>query len=209
MEALPRLIVITDWRLPRAQLFEAVAALAPMGPSVAVQLRAPGASGRQLWEDGRAISDLLRPHGAALFVNGRLDVALALDAHLHLPGHSLHVAEARRHLPAGRRISVAIHPGETSRAVGADLALVSPVWSPGSKPEDTRPPLGPEGFQDLARALSCPAYALGGVTASRAATLGPAAAGVAVVSAVLQAPSPREAAIALLRPLPAPSPTRT
>lgn len=201
MEALPRLIVITDWRLPRAQVLGAIADLAALGPQVAVQLRAPGASGRRLWEDGQALSHLLRPHRVPLFVNGRLDVALALGAHLHLPAAELSPAAIRPHLPAGRRISVALHPGEEHRAAGADLALLSPVWSPGSKPDDTRPTLGPEGFAQLAAQLPCPAYALGGVTAPRAASLGTHARGLAVVSAVLAAAAPREAARALLEAL--------
>lgn len=201
MEALPRLIVITDWRLPRRQVLDAIADLAPLGPLVAVQLRAPGASGRQLWEDGRELRELLRPHGAHLFVNGRLDVALALGAHLHLPSRELAATEVRPHLPADRLISVAIHPGEEARAEGADLALVSPVWSPGSKPDDTRPPLGPEGFARVAGRLPCPAFALGGVDAARVATLGSEAYGAAVVSAVLTAPSPRRAARSLIERL--------
>jgi len=201
MEALPRLIVITDWSLPREQVFSAVAAIAPLGPAVGVQLRAPDAGGRRLWEDGRRLLGLLRPHGASLFVNGRLDVALALGAHLHLPSTGLSVEEVRPHLPSGCRVSVAIHPGEEVRARGAELALVSPVWSPGSKPGDTRPPLGPEGFFSLAARLPCPAFALGGVTAERVPLLGGRAQGVAVVSAVLAAPSPRDAASALLEAL--------
>lgn len=201
MAALPRLIVITDWRLPRAQVLAAVKAIAPLGPQVAVQLRAPGVAGRRLWEDGKALLELLRPHGAALFMNGRLDVALALGAHLHLPTAELAATEVRPHLPADHLISVAVHPGEEARAAGADLALVSPVWSPGSKPDDTRPPLGPEGFASLAARLPCRAFALGGVTAARVASLGSQAQGVAVVSAVLEAPSPDLAARELVQAL--------
>ena len=78
---------------------------------------------------------------------------------------------------------------EAHRAVGADLALVSPVFPPGSKPEDTRPTLGPEGFRRLAAALPCPALALGGITPERASRL-TGAAGFAVISAVLEAEDP-------------------
>jgi thiamine-phosphate pyrophosphorylase len=106
----------------------------------------------------------------------------------------------RPHLPEGRLVSVAVHDEqEARRARGADLALVSPVFPPGSKPDDTRPTLGPEGFRKLASALPCPALALGGITPERALLLG-GAAGFAVISGVLEAEEPGAAARALCRP---------
>ena len=79
---------------------------------------------------------------------------------------------------------------EAARAAGADLALVSPVFETSSKPGAV--PLGPDGFARLAKALPCPAYALGGITAARLAQL-PAAAGAAVISSVLHADDPAAA----------------
>ncbi|NOJ90111.1 thiamine phosphate synthase, partial [Myxococcus xanthus] len=106
--------------------------------------------------------------------------------------------DVRPHLPAGRWISAAVHDMAEARAArGADLALVSPVFAPGSKPGDTRPSLGPEGFSALAAALPCPALALGGITPARAVTL-PDAAGFAVISSVLEADDPTAAARSLL-----------
>jgi thiamine-phosphate pyrophosphorylase len=94
-------------------------------------------------------------------------------------------------------VSVAVHDAEEARrARGADLALVSPVFSPGSKPGDTRPTLGPEGFRALASALPCPALALGGITPESALLLG-GAAGFAVISGVLEAEDPGAAVRAL------------
>jgi thiamine-phosphate pyrophosphorylase len=195
----PRLVVITDWKLPRERLLGAVARALEAGPEVAVQHRHPEAPARLFLEEARLLAEVCRARGRALFVNGRLDVALLVGAHLHLPAGGLRPEEVRPHLPAGRQVSVAVHDEREARAArGADLALVSPVFSPGSKPGDTRPTLGPEGFHALARALPCPALALGGVTPERAARL-EGAAGFAVISAVLEAENPAEAARRLLR----------
>jgi thiamine-phosphate pyrophosphorylase len=196
--ALPRLLVITDWALPRSRLLGALERALAAGPGVAVQHRHPEAPGRLFLEEARALAALCRAHGAPLFVNGRLDVALLVDAHLHLPAGGLLPEDVRPHLPPGRQVSVAVHDAHEARlARGADLALVSPVFSPGSKPGDTRAPLGPEGFGALAARLPCPALALGGLTPERAARV-PGAAGVAVISAVLEAEDPTAAARALL-----------
>jgi thiamine-phosphate pyrophosphorylase len=197
--AAPRLIVITDWRLPRARLLAALERALEAGPEVAVQHRHPEASARTFLEEARVLAQLCHARGNPLFVNGRLDVALLVGAHLHLPAQGPTEEDVRPHLPAGRQISVAVHDDDEARhARGADLALVSPVYAPGSKPGDTRPPLGPAGFQALAASLSCPALALGGISPDRAALL-PGAYGFAVISAVLEAKDPAAVAQALLR----------
>lgn len=204
MAGLPRLLVITDWRLPRARLLAALEQALEAGPEVAVQHRHPEAPARLFLEEARLLAELCRARGRALFVNGRLDVALLVGAHLHLPAQGLTPEDVRPHLPPGRWVSVAVHDAHEARAArGADLALVSPVFSPGSKPGDTRPTLGPEGFRALAAQLPCPALALGGVTPERAALL-EGAAGYAVISAVLEAENPQETARAYagLRRLP-------
>ncbi|MFY0566655.1 thiamine phosphate synthase [Archangium lansingense] len=190
-------MVITDWRLPRERLLTALERALEVGPQVAVQHRHPEAPTRQFLEEARLLAELCRARGNPLFVNGRLDVALLVGAHLHLPAAGLTPAGIRPHLPPGRQVSVAVHDEqEARRAQGANLALVSPVFSPGSKPEDTRPTLGPEGFRKLAAALPCPALALGGLTPERASLL-TGAAGFAVISAVLEAEDPAAVARAL------------
>ncbi|HEX8433476.1 thiamine phosphate synthase [Archangium sp.] len=196
---LPRLMVITDWRLPRARLLAALERALEVGPQVAVQHRHPEATAREFLEEARLLSGLCHARGNPLFINGRLDVALLVGAHLHLPAGGLTPEDVRPHLPTGRLVSVAVHDAqEARRARGADLALVSPVFSPGSKPGDTRPTLGPEGFRALASALPCPALALGGITPESALLLG-GATGFAVISGVLEAEDPGAAARALVR----------
>jgi thiamine-phosphate pyrophosphorylase len=187
---LPRLILITDWRIP--DLLQRVELAIDAGPEVAVQHREPGAAVRTFLEHARALAAICERRQRALFVNGRLDVAIALGAHLHLPAGGMTAAEARPHLLGGW-ISVAVHnEAEARTADGADFALVSPVNRPGSKADDRRPPLGAEGFLALSRLLPCPAYALGGMAPASISSLAPP--GAAVISAVLGSEDPRQAA---------------
>ena len=198
---LPRLIVITDWALGEGVLLPRLAAALSLGPPVAVQHRHPEALGRQFFDEARRVGDLAAKAGCAFFVNGRLDVALATRAHLHLPANGLALSDVRPHLPAGCLVSVAVHDeAQAAAAAGADLALVAPVFAPGSKRDDARPPLGAGGFARLAGLLPCPAYALGGVSALSAASLR-GAAGAAAISSVLHAADPKSAAAAILAAL--------
>jgi thiamine-phosphate pyrophosphorylase len=189
------LLLITDWSLGSDALLARLDDALHAGPGIAVQHRHPGATDRALFDEGLLLRSLCHRHGAPLFVNGRIDLALALDAHLHCTSSSLEPRIARPLLP-GRLISTVVHDVHDS-VEGADAALVSPVFPPGSKPDDRRTPLGPEGFLKIARALACPAIALGGITpGNRGQVDAPA---VAVISAVLHAVDPRAAAQALLR----------
>ena len=192
MIGLPKLVVITDWSLGEERLFARLQPALAAHRFVAVQHRNPAATARTYFEQGQRLKALCDRLGAPLFVSARLDVALALETHLHLPGWALGAAQVRGRLPAGRWLSVAVHnEEEAGRARGADLALVSPVFATASKPAVA--PLGPEGFARLAQAVGCPAYALGGLTPARLSTL-PGAAGAAVISAVLAAEDPAAAA---------------
>ena len=197
---LPRLVLITDWEMGERALLAALEDVVPLGMAVAIQHRHPGAEGGELLREARLLATRCERFGVPLFVNERLDVALLVGAHLHLPARGPDVSDVRRLVPEGKWISVAVHDErEAERARGADLALVSPVFGAGSKPDDARPRLGPDEFARLARRLECPAFALGGVDAERARTLPPElTAGVAAISAVLRAPRPRDAAQALL-----------
>jgi len=198
------LLVVTDWTLGEDRLLGVLERIAALGPRVALQHRHPGAPTRTFLAHARTLAALCGRRGNPLFVNGRLDVALLVGAHLHLPVDAPTPAQVRAHLPPGRWVSASVHDAaELERARGADLVLVSPVFPPGSKPTDARPPLGPAGYAQLRSLARCPALALGGMTVERLAELG-SVDGVAVQSAVLRAVDPVSVASALLARLPQP-----
>jgi thiamine-phosphate pyrophosphorylase len=182
---IPPLVVITDWSLGEAALCSKLEAALGAGCPMAVQHRHPEATARAYFEEGTRLKALCDRFGAPLFVSGRLDIALALGTHLHLPARALRPRDVRQALPAGRWISAAVHDeAEAASAAGADLALVSPVFPTRSKPSATA--LGLEGLARLTARLDCPAWALGGVSVERLAGLKRAA----VISAVLEADDP-------------------
>lgn len=199
-----RLLLVTDWSMGEQRLLAALKEACALGPEVAVQHRHPDAPTRPFLAEARTLAALCARVGNPLFINGRLDVALLVGAHLHLPVDAPTPAEVRPHLPPGRWVSAAVHDeAELERASGADLLLLSPVFTPSSKSGSPRPTLGREGYARLRAVSACPTLALGGIRAELLAALGPVE-GVAVQAAVLRAADPRGAAEALLRALQGP-----
>src|SRR5207245_10385649 len=94
----------------------------------AVQLRHKDLPGRPLLALAERLRAATARTGALLFVNDRLDVALAAGADgVQLGTGSVPVDVARRLLPPGALVGVSTHaPGEAATA--ADFALFGPVW---------------------------------------------------------------------------------
>jgi thiamine-phosphate pyrophosphorylase len=166
------------------------AALAAGAP--AVQLRAKAASARELLELGRAVLPAACERRALLFVNDRLDVALALGADgVHLGDDDLPLAAARRAAPHGFLIGASADDPEVARRLvndGADYIGCGTVYATTTKP-DVGEVIGLEGLDRVARAVDVPVVGIGGITVERAAEVAARtrAAGVAVVSAVMRA----------------------
>jgi thiamine-phosphate pyrophosphorylase len=82
---------------------------------------------------------------------------------------------------------------------GADYVGVSPVFATATK-ADHAPPLGLEGLRAIRAAVGIPLVAIGGIHVENArAVIRAGANGLAVVSAIVSAESPRAAAAALRR----------
>jgi len=166
------------------------AALAAGAP--AVQIRAKDASARDLLELGRRVLPAARASGALLFVNDRLDVALALGADgVHLGPDDIPVAAARRAAPPGFLIGASADDPEVARklvADGANYIGCGAVYATATKP-DAGDVIGLDGLDRVARAVDVPVVGIGGITVERAAEVAmhTAADGVAVVGAIMKA----------------------
>ena len=149
-----------------------------------LQLREPDLSGRELEQLAAEMRELTRNSGTRLFINSRLDVALAVGADgLHLRADDISVRDARRACERANRpemlISISCHSGdEVAQAAreGADWAVFAPVFE-----KDGRPGVGVHRLREaVGKAGSMPVLALGGVTLHRAGQcLAVGAAGVA------------------------------
>ena len=198
-----RVLVVTDAALAGGRTVAQVVDLALAAGARAVQLRNKGDAPRRLLEVGRELRARTSAAGALLFVNDRLDVALALDADgVHLGPNDLPVAAARSVAPTLLIGRSADDPEAARRAVldGADYIGCGTVYATSTK-ADAGEVIGLEGLARVAAAVSVPVVGIGGITTARAVEVaGTGAAGVAVVGAVMAAADPGEAVRQLMAP---------
>jgi len=199
----PVLCLVTNREVSSLPLPEAVAQAVEGGVDW-IQIRERASSDAELLELSQQISDAARNAGPVkIWMNGRLDIALAIHADgLHLGSGSIPAEQAASFLASLKgqdpklALSLATHSiqeTEQARQWGVDCVQLAPVYIPLSKPA-SRAPLGLEG---LARATqkAPPLLAQGGITPERCAPLIKAGCGgVAVTGAILQGPQPLLAA---------------
>ncbi|HEU4587081.1 MAG TPA: thiamine phosphate synthase [Gemmatimonadales bacterium] len=197
---LPRLHAVTDAAvLALDDLGVRAAALASAGSAIALHVRDRAATGRALAAAAQRLAALARPAEAAVFVNGRPDLAAAIGGHgVQLAADDLAPAAARRLLPQGW-IGRSVHSraeAEAAQREGADYLLVGSVFETPSHPG--RAPAGLELVRDCA-ALGLPVIAIGGMTPARAVEAREAGAwGVAAIRGLWLAPDPARAAMEFL-----------
>jgi len=192
-----RLYVVTDRHEAVGRDLEAIVAAAAQGGAGAIQLREKDLSARDLYALGARLQTALTPYGVPLLINDRLDVALALDAAgVHLAGHSLPTAAARRVLGTGKLLGVSTHSVEEARCAaedGADFIVFGPVFTTPSKVA-YGPPQGLQHLTAVVRAVHIPVLAIGGIDHTNLPQVMQAGAyGVAMIRAVLAAPDPYQA----------------
>jgi thiamine-phosphate pyrophosphorylase len=180
-------MLVTDDALVRGRDLVALAQAAEQGGITSVQLRLKDATAAELARLGRALLAAVR---IPVFINDRVDVAIAIGAHgVHLGPDDMPVAMARRIAPAGLIIGASVGgESELMNGAEADYWGIGP-WSATSTKQDAGAALGAAGFARI-RALSGnrPCIAIGGIRASdMSAAIGAGAAGVAVVSGILGA----------------------
>lgn len=195
-------LVITDAEIAGGRALLDVVRAALAGGAPAVQLRDKLGSARALTELAVALQRETARAGALLFVNDRLDVALAAGADgAHLGQDDVPVAAARRVVPPGFLLGVSVETvaqATRAEADGADYLGAGPVYFTASKP-DASAPTGLPALAEIARATRLPVVAIGGIDETNAAEVAAAgAAGVAVIRAVMAAPDAAAATRALL-----------
>ncbi len=202
MRPLPRLLAMADARIAaRDDLGIRAAAIAAVGPTVALVARLPGGSGEALTALAVRFVALALPPMASVFVTGRADIARASGAHGVIARASdLPLADLRRitggpdylHLRSVHSLAEA----EAAVAEEADALIVGTIWESATHPG--RPGVGLGLIEATAR-LGCPVYAIGGVTSARAREARDAGAwGVAAIGAVWDAKDSYEAVSGLV-----------
>jgi thiamine-phosphate pyrophosphorylase len=185
------LTVITSDSLVTGRDHGDVAIAGITGGASAIQLRAPGLPDDRLLPLAAQLARSCRRAGVLLIVNDRPEVALSAGADgVHL-GQADDPAGARALLGRERILGVSVgtvqEAAEAAR-FGADYLSVT-VWRTRTKPEAVA--LGLDGVRAIADATLLPVVGIGGVEAKNAArVIEVGAIGVAVISAVGEAPDP-------------------
>lgn len=184
-----RLYLITDRKLCNGQtLLDKVETALAHGVK-AIQLREKDLPARELLELTKKLKRATHKQKAKLFINDRLDVALAADADgIHSPEEGLPIEMARKFLPE-KLIGKSVHSLEKALEAersGAHFITFSPIFATASK-EGILEPKGLKALEQVASSVKIPVFALGGITpplARKCASHG--AHGVAVISSVLK-----------------------
>ena len=168
----------------------------------AIQLREKDLHTSEVCRLGERLLALTRRAGAALIINDRVDVAMALGADgIQLTRKSLPPEAARALVGSAMLLGVSCHsPADVGEAVagGVDFVVLGPIYSTPSK-IPYGPPLTPEVLPQGRAVCNLPILAIGGITTVRVPEIVQAGAdGVAVISAILAAPDPAAATRALV-----------
>jgi thiamine-phosphate pyrophosphorylase len=175
---------------------EDVVAQAVEGGVGMVQLRERDLSADALFELAKRIREITRGR-VLLFVNDRVDVALAVGADgVQLPESGLPVEAVRRVAVDRLLIGRSVHDAEgavAAEADGADLLIAGAVFATASHPG--RAPQGIALLRGLSEIVDMPYLGIGGITAENAgAVMAAGASGVAVITALTESDDPRLAA---------------
>ncbi len=197
------LYLVTDRGLSGGRPTAEIVRAAVEGGVTCVQLREKHCPTREFIAQAQAIRGFLKARGIPLVINDRLDVAQAVGADgVHLGQSDMPLAAARAIV--GDRLLIGISAESVADAIeaekgGADYLGVSPVFATATK-TDTAPALGLAGLAAIRRAVGIPLVGIGGLNRDNAAAVVASGAdGVAVVSAIVAAPDPAQAARELLQ----------
>lgn len=185
----------------------AIAREALSGGVGTLQLRDKGSklSADERYELGRQLQELCREQEALFFVNDDVELAACLQADgVHVGQDDMHLREVRERV--GSKMYIGVSTGTVDEALqaqkdGVDCIGVGAMFATSSK-ADAGEPIGPAGLAAIRAAVGSelPIVGIGGITLENALTVMEAGAdGVAIISAISRAASPKEAAEALKR----------
>jgi thiamine-phosphate pyrophosphorylase len=183
---LPRFYPILDTALLEQRgfaLLEAASVLLAEGVQM-LQLRHKGHYSRDLFGMAETLALRCREQGATLIVNDRADIAMLLNAGLHIGQEDLPPADARRLIGPDRMLGVSTHnQAQFVRAMvePVNYIAVGPIFATTSK-SNPDPVVGVELLRTVRRLTDRPLVAIGGV--SRRAARDVLAAGANAVAVI-------------------------
>jgi len=197
IKSIPGLYLIIDTQALKGRSHIEVASQAIRGGAKTIQLRDKLQSKKELLLIAQKLSKLCTEHNVLFIMNDYLDLALASDADgLHLGQDDLSIKTARKLLPMDKILgcsTTTVDQAIAAESEGADYIAAGSIYPTSSK--ETAKVVGLERLLQIRQAISVPLVAIGGITKDNTAeVLNAGADSVAVISAVLGAESPEEAA---------------
>ena len=189
---LPRVYPILDAGVFAERGFSLTCAAAAFlqGGAGILQLRHKQHWGRAVFEAAREMARMCREAGALFIVDDRADIAMLLDAGLHVGQDDLPPRDARRLMGTDAIIGFSSHNvGQVCAAGGepVDYVAFGPVFHTASK-RNPDPLTGIEALKDCRALMEKPLVAIGGITRETAAHIWAAGAdSVAVIGDLLPA----------------------
>jgi thiamine-phosphate pyrophosphorylase len=187
-----RLYIITDRKLftHYSFLFTAVQE-ALKGGVKAIQLREKDLTTRELLRLAYRMRKLTDKYGAMLFINDRLDIALAVGADgVHLTQNSISVNAVKNVVKNRLFIGVSTHSLKEAKDAqdgGADFITFGPIFRTPSKLKYGEP-VGTEALKEVVLRLRIPVFAIGGVKVRKISEVKEAGAfGIAMISGIMSA----------------------
>jgi thiamine-phosphate pyrophosphorylase len=184
------LYLITDRHQTGGRPLASVVAEAGSAGLQAVQLREKDLPTRPFLSLAREIRRITRASGTKLLINGRLDIALEVDADgVHVPADGLPLKACRR-IVGEKLLGVSCHSVQevcSAERDGADYAVLGPIYRTPSK-AGYGAPLGLSVLEKACREARIPVFAIGGIRRDKFKPVFDAGAfGVAMISAILGA----------------------
>lgn len=196
------LYLVTDRSLSLGRTLESVVFDAAEGGVTMVQLREKDCSTLEFYQQAMLLKECLRPYHIPLIINDRLDIALACDAEgLHIGQSDIPYDIARKLLGKDKIIGLSVEclqDAVDANELDVDYIGISPVFGTPTK-TDTAPALGLQGIREIVKISRHPAVGIGGINQTNAADIIEAGAdGISVVSAIMSATDPKQAAFQLM-----------
>ncbi len=192
-----KLYLITDRKLfhTPCSMYLALEAALKAGVKV-IQLREKALPPRKLLDMASWLAELTKECGAKLFINDRVDIALAAGAYgVHLGQKSITASAVRKISGNKLLIGVSTHDIDEALAAekdGADFITIGPIYRTPSKLRYGNP-IGIETLRRVKSKVSIPVIAIGGIKLDKVKEVTETGAdGVALISAILTAENIRE-----------------
>ena len=184
------LYLITDRKLltPHSSLLTAVEDALRGGVKV-VQLREKDLNTRELLELAYKMRELIKKYHAKLFINDRVDIALAVDADgVHIGQKSIPAYAVRKIVQDKLIIGVSTHSFDEALEAersGADFITLGPIYETPSKLKYGKP-IGVDTLKRVKLEVSLPVFGIGGIKLDKVREVKETGAdGIALISAIL------------------------